>query len=81
MFSYPFAATGADFTGPSSLVQTFVTGSGNGAQRCASLSAVTDNLIEGDEEFDLMLVLVAPGGSLNLENSATSIIIKDVDSK
>jgi hypothetical protein len=56
-----------------------VTGSGNGAQICASWSARADDLVEGDEEFNLMLALVNPATAFNLGNAATKIMIRDID--
>lgn len=72
-------ATAVDYSTPFTLSLTFVTGSGNGAQICASWTARTDDLVEGDEEFNLVLTLETPERGLNLGNSATNIVIMDVD--
>ena len=72
-------ATAADLATPFTLSLTFVTGSGNGAQICASWTARTDDLVEGDEEFTLVLALVTPERGFNLDNPATNITILDVD--
>ena len=75
----PSIATAADLATPFTSSLTFVTGSGNGAQNCASWTARTDDLVEGDEEFNLVLDLVTPERGLNLGNPTTNIVIMDVD--
>lgn len=74
-----FTATLADFSTLSPLSQTFVTGSGHGAQMCTSWEAGTDDLVEGDEEFTITLTLANSGTTFHLENSATTVIILDIN--
>lgn len=61
------------------MVQRFVTGSGNEAQICLSWTAATDDLVEGDETFTLVLALMTPERSFNLGNAATNIVTMDID--
>lgn len=69
----PNVATAADWVALFTLSLTFVTGSGNGAQLCAPWTARTDDLVEGDEDFNLILALVS--SSFNLGNAATNVVI------
>ena len=46
---------GVDYTGPSPLVLTFTSGQMVGDQRCATVTAVDDDLIEDDETLNITL--------------------------
>jgi hypothetical protein len=46
---------------------------------CVFLSASADNLVEGDENFSLILNLMTSGTSLSLGNNVTVIAVTDTD--
>lgn len=60
---------------------TFTPGSADGAEACTALSALEDDIVEGDEEFIVMVTLTTTGPSLSIENNATTVNILDGDSK
>lgn len=63
-----------------SMAQTFASGSANGAEMCASVSLMSDNLVESDENFTVELsLLTLAGTSLRLGNTETSVTIIDTD--
>lgn len=57
----------------------FISGSGNGAQMCANVTVIPDNLVECDEEFTLRLTLLTNKESLSLQNNFTSVVLLDSD--
>ena len=64
-----------------SLSITFIPGSGDSALMCPSVSILSDEAVEGVEDFTLRLALVTSGTSLSLGNSATAVSITDIDGK
>ena len=57
----------------------FPSGSEDNAEMCASVSVNSDNLVEFEEDFTIMLSLVTFGASLNLGNNASAVILTDSD--
>jgi hypothetical protein len=58
---------------------TFGVGSADGTNVCASLMVNSDDLVEFEEYFTLVLSLETPGANINLENSITTVTITDSD--
>jgi hypothetical protein len=58
---------------------TFGPGAADNAEACTTLSGVEDTIVEGDEEFTIMPVLMTPGPSLKIQTNATPVIITDND--
>lgn len=46
---------------------------------CPSVTVLADDLIEGDEKFEVKLALVTNGPSLRLGNSITAVTLTDND--
>ena len=69
---------GNDYNSVSKAV-TFVNGSSDGAEICASIAVNSDSLVEHEEDFVVHLSLVTFGANLNLGNSATMVTIVDSD--
>lgn len=62
------------------MVLTFASGSAGGAEVCASVAMISDNLVESDEHFIVELSLVTLAGtSLQLGNMQTTVTIIDSD--
>ena len=57
----------------------FPSGSEDGAEMCTSVSANSDNLVEFEEDFTILLSLVTFGASLNLGNSSSAVTLTDND--
>lgn len=57
----------------------FPTGSADGAETCASVVVNSDNLVETEEHFMVVLALRASGTSLRLGTNATTIALIDSD--
>ena len=73
------AISDGDFTF-TSVTLTFATGSADGAEMCASVAVVIDNLVESDEDFTIELSLVTLAGtSLRLGNTEAAVTIVDSD--
>jgi hypothetical protein len=51
----------------------------DGAEQCASVTAVADQLVDSMEEFTVVMTLVTAGANLSLGNSVTTVTITDVD--
>lgn len=61
---------------------TFGPGSTNGAELCAPVTADSDNLVESDEDFRVVLTMVTPTGtSFHLGNTGTVVTLTDSDGK
>lgn len=75
-----FVASAVDFSS-SSIPLTFGPGSANGAEACSMLSADDDTIVEGDEEFTVVLALTTPGPSLIVQNNVTPVVIIDNDGR
>ena len=60
---------------------TFGPGSADSAEVCTTLSAVDDNIVEGDEGFTVLLALTTPGPSLTILNNVTPVVIRDNDGR
>ena len=58
---------------------TFPVGSANRAVRCVTLTVNSDNLVESEEDFTVMLTLVTSGANLNLGNSVFAVTLGDSD--
>lgn len=58
---------------------TFVPGSGENTEVCTTLSAIPDDVVEGDEEFTVILSLTTTGPSLSIGNNVTTVTIVDSD--
>jgi hypothetical protein len=58
---------------------TFRTGSANGAELCAPVTVNSDNLVETEEHFTVVLELVTSGTSLSLGGNTTSMTLVDSD--
>jgi hypothetical protein len=56
---------------------TYTSGSADGAEMCASINVHSDDLVEFEEEFGVMLTLVTSGPSLGNNKSAVTIIDND----
>lgn len=76
---YLAATSSNDFMALSSVPLTFSPGSGNGAIACTNLVAMSDNLVEGKEDFRLSLVQITSGTSLSLANNSTAVSLIDGD--
>lgn len=75
------ATTERDFSSLNTSL-TFPSGSTDGAQRCALVTALSDNLVESDEEFSLSLTLVTPtASSISLGNNRTTVHLTDNECK
>jgi hypothetical protein len=72
-------ATSSDFSSLSSVPLVFPPTSVNGTQRCASLNATEDNLVECEEDFTVLLNLTTAGDGFRLGNAATIVSITDND--
>ena len=72
-------ATDEDFFLSSDMPLTFASGSRNGTEVCVSLAANTDDEVECEEDFTVLLALLTPGNNLNLVNTATAIKIVDTN--
>lgn len=70
--------SGGDFTSVSMLL-TFGPDSADGAEMCASVTANSDNLVELEEDFTVILSLVTLGASLSVGNAATIVAVADSD--
>jgi hypothetical protein len=46
---------------------------------CVLLNASADNLVEGDEDFTLVLDLITSGTNLSLGNNVTVFTVTDID--
>lgn len=61
---------------------TFATGSADGEEACAPVTAYSDNLVEFEEIFTIKLALLTPNGSfLDLGNAEAAINLIDSDCK
>lgn len=58
---------------------TFAPGSGDGALMCSSISVLSDNVTEFEEDFTVSLALVTAGDSLSIGNNATTVTHIDDD--
>jgi hypothetical protein len=54
---------------------TFAPGSADGAEMCAPLYAIADNMVEPEENFTVLLTLSTSGESLSLGNSVTTVTV------
>lgn len=72
---------GVDYTGPTPLMLTFISGQTVDAQRCTVISVLDDTLIEDDETFSISLIASpADGNSVRFttgENVTTVTIVQD----
>ena len=77
---YDFAATSGhgDYETLSMSV-TFPTGSNDGTERCVSVNVHTDNAVESEEYFTVMLALVTTGTSFKIGNDTSTIVVMDSD--
>ena len=71
-------ASAGDF-GVLSASPTFAPGSGDSAQVCSSISILSDNVTELEENFFVILTLVTNKKSLSLGNNITTVIHRDDD--
>lgn len=58
---------------------TFAPGSGDGALMCSSISILSDNITEFEEDFIVKLALVTAGENLSLGNNITAVTHIDDD--
>ena len=71
------ALAGEDYSSTNTML-TFVSGSAYGAERCASVTALSDNLVESDEEFSIYLTMAASTtAEISLGNNKTTVIVMD----
>ena len=69
----------ADFS-LTSMTLTFASGSAGGSEMCASITVVSDYIVESDENFTVELsLLTLAGTSLRLGNTETTVTIVDSD--
>lgn len=79
--TYPFivGTAGDDYSPLSSVSLTFSAGSIDGVEKCITVNAASDDLVECDEEFKVVLALSTPGISLALGNNITAVKLIDGD--
>jgi hypothetical protein len=57
----------------------FLTGSDNETEICVQVTVHTDNVVEHEEYFSVILTLVTTGASLKTTNDTSTVIIVDSD--
>lgn len=72
-------AASDDFSPLSSHPLTFLTDSVDEMEMCVSLAASTDDRVECEERFTVVLALSTPGVNLSLRNNSTAVILIDSD--
>lgn len=72
------ATVGDDDYSALNISLTFVPGSGDGKELCASVTTSSDDQVESDENFTVDLALLTQTGtSFSLGNSETAILLTD----
>lgn len=80
LFFFPATSGHGDYDVLSRPV-TFPNGSGDGAETCVSITVHSDNVVESEENFTVMLVLTTTGTSfMTRDNTSTlRVIVMDSD--
>lgn len=60
---------------------TFAPGTSDGAIMCIPVTVHSDNLVESEEDFMMMLALVNPGHSVILAKNTSVVTVIDNDGK
>jgi hypothetical protein len=60
-----------------SVILVFSRGSADGVKVCASVTVNSDNLVETEEDFGVILTLVSSGPNLGLGNNVSTIVLID----
>lgn len=76
---YIIATSGSGDYQPVSAPITFQPGSANGAEMCTSVAVISDNLVETEESFQVMLSLVTAGTSFTLGSNVSTVTLINTD--
>jgi hypothetical protein len=60
---------------------SFLPGAADGTEVCTPIAIVSDNLVECEENFGLILTLVTSGASISLGSSVSTVTLLDSDGK